>query len=307
MSESYPFATYSGLLEPKHYKRINKALWFFLWCISSTTKEKMDDDGVTWGLVLGGKPMKLSDLADPFEVNDKTVSRWIDILEEHHYIQVIRAPYGLIIEVRNSKKYKNRSDNNVLSEVREQTKLSDHSTIDQTEMSDHTDRNVRSNKDIIKTLSSSSDSEQHQIIDELEFKRRAKEVEDYFIIKRNSGFDINYDDEKAIRQAIADGIPVETIKSGIDKSFEKYTPKHRLDRIRTFTYCAPAIYDAWVKEKAITEPLEPVALGSITENVPSEPVALGKTSYRSKQQKELDELDRLIAEEERKLGTSRSS
>lgn len=130
---SYPFPIYSGILEPEHYKRIGNAIWLFLWCISSTTKE-IEEEETVWGIVLGGKPMKLSEIAGYFGVNDKTVSRWLNDLETNQYIEVTRAPRGLILKVRNSKK---RSDRNVRSVESEQTKVSDHEVSDQTNMSDH--------------------------------------------------------------------------------------------------------------------------------------------------------------------------
>lgn len=144
------------------------------------------------------------------------------------------------------------------------------------------------------TSSSSSPSDSDNIahgnfgkLSEQEINQLAKEVENHFIMKRQSGLELNSDDVIAIRQVVVDGIPLEIIKNTIDTKFATYKPKHRLDRIRTFTYCAPSIYDAWMKQKAITEPLAPVALGSsITENVPSEPVALGgyqKRQYRKQQ------------------------
>lgn len=130
---SYPFPIYSGILEPDHYKNIGNAIWLFLWCISSTTKE-IEEEETVWGVVLGGKPMKLSEIAGYFGVNDKTVSRWMDALEQHQYINVTRAPRGLILKVRNSKK---RSDRNVRSVESERTKVSNHEVSDQTNMSDH--------------------------------------------------------------------------------------------------------------------------------------------------------------------------
>ncbi|MCJ8008931.1 hypothetical protein ACFFF5_21185 [Lederbergia wuyishanensis] len=124
MSHSYPFNTYSGLLTPEHYKNIGNAIWLFLWCVSSTTTEK-EKDGIVWGIVKGNKPHKLSDLSEIFNVNEKTVRRWLDVLEQHEYIRITRAPYGLILTVKNSKRgFFERVDKNVQPENREWTKVS---------------------------------------------------------------------------------------------------------------------------------------------------------------------------------------
>ena len=157
-----------------------------------------------------------------------------------------------------------------------------------------------------KDLISSSFSSSAQEIDESIFKERFQAIKNHFVQKRNLGLEINVDDEKAIREIVLDGLPVELVNSTIDACFQKYKPKHKYDLIRTFTYCVPSIYDVWTKERAITEPValgsssitEPVALGGpITENAPSEPVALGSTRSKSKQARQFDALEQFIREE----------
>lgn len=158
---------------------------------------------------------------------------------------------------------------------------------------------------VLKDLDLISSSSAAAKYSESEFIEMVKAIENHFVIKRNLGFGINVDDEKAMRQALADGIPLKTITKTIDACFKKYKSRHQHDRIRTFTYCVPSIYDAWVKEQSITEPVEPVALGgSITENVPSEPVALGSTR-KTKHEKQMEMLDQ-IAREEQECGQSGS-
>ncbi|AZN43377.1 helix-turn-helix domain-containing protein [Paenibacillus albus] len=269
MPDSYPFPIYSGLLEPRHYKSIGSAVWLFLWCISSTTKE-LEKDGITWGIVLGNKPIKREDLAEQFGVEEKTVRRWIKQLEEQGYIRVTRAPYGMIFTVRNSKKYQNSSgknahsppervDKNVQSEVREWT-----------EMSSLTDKNVHSNKDItgditVKDLSvlPSSENAQEEIESNLgngvpSTELRAeispfKQIEDHYLLRRAIGFDLSGTDIAAIRKVLEDGIPVGAVLTGIDKAFEQYKPRFEGDRIKTFNYCLPVIREQHYHDTARKE------------------------------------------------------
>lgn len=74
-----------------------------MWCLDKVTK--IDQKGMGW--VLGGKPIKLSDVG--LGVSEDTVSRNLSRLAEEGYIQVIRTPYGLSLRVNKAKKrfYKN--------------------------------------------------------------------------------------------------------------------------------------------------------------------------------------------------------
>ncbi|QJD87881.1 helix-turn-helix transcriptional regulator [Cohnella herbarum] len=285
MPDSYPFPMYSGIFEPKHYKQIGAALWFFSWCINSTTKECEEEDGVTWGYVHGKKPMKLSELAAPFGVNDKTVGRWIETLEEHGYIRTTRAPYGLIVAVRNSKK---RTDKNVRSDDIEQTNMSDLSMPEQTKMSDHgvilperTDSNVLSNKDLDLTITTSINKS--PII---------QLIESYCNLHNKIEFHLKDKERTLMFKMIGDGIPVSLI---IETMQAVYRERSVETNITSFLYYKSVIYQAWETVKAITEgvPISPVALGedSITNRVPAPVVALG-SPRRTRPQQELDDLRR---------------
>jgi len=266
--ESYPFPMYSGLLEPEHYKRIGSAIWLFLWCVSATTTER-EKDGIVWGIVLGNKPMQLPELAEKFGVSEKTVSRWLSTLENYHYIRVTRAPRGLIISVKNSKKFPNHvPDKNVRSSNSDQTKMSIHIESDQTKVSDHTDKNVRSNKDItediIKDVVVVEDNNQLQVI---------QEIENYFVQRRGKGFAVSPSDFLEIKQLVVAGVPSPLIKTCIDRAFDEYRPRHSRDEIRSFNFIVPRIFDEWEKSKAITAavPHVAVALGSDNQKLKANP------------------------------------
>jgi DNA-binding transcriptional regulator YhcF (GntR family) len=235
MPDSYPFNTYSGLLEPEHYKRIGTALWLFLWCISSTTKE-VKRDGITWGIVLGNKPMKLTELAAIFDVNEKTVRRWLEVLEQHEYIKITRAPYGIIISVKNSKKYKERVDKNVQSNKSDRTKMSEP---ERTEVSTLSDKNVQSNKDT--TVDSTKDittTDKKDAIDII--ADRFRDLKTAQVGRKSYP---TAEDYHVIAQIVADEVPLLTTIELLDQCFREYDQKKR-GKINTFKYC-----DKYIRHK----------------------------------------------------------
>ncbi|MFX3635432.1 MAG: helix-turn-helix domain-containing protein [Candidatus Pristimantibacillus sp.] len=281
MPESYPFPIYSGVLEPQHYKQINSAIWLFLWCVSATTKDEKRD-GVAWGIVLGGRPIKIDELSDRFGVNRSTVKRWVETLEQHDYIQTKRAPYGLIISVRNSKKFgENRQLKNELSAITVGSNMNQLEHSDSAKINHLGCKNEPSNKDII-------DLKDVVITDPNEIIRRASEIEKHFLVKRGKGFSISSTDFDEVKKMVASGIPIAIVKISIDKSFAEYKPKHARDEIRNMSYCIPRCYSEWERSKVSD---------SITGAVPHVPVAIGTAPKQMKQKKELDDLRRRAREE----------
>lgn len=115
------FPVHVGLLSPEHKDHIGTALWEFLWLIARTTKESQDEDGETWGIVLGGKPIKLSEISEELGSSEHTVKKNIAKLKKYGYIDSKRAPYGEIFKVKKSKKFKKRQTKNGTSQKNRQT------------------------------------------------------------------------------------------------------------------------------------------------------------------------------------------
>lgn len=103
MSDSYPIKIWSGLLSDGHTQKIENALWEFIWLVNKVTKE---ENGI--GYVLGGKPIKVEDIKDDLGRSYQTVYRHLRQLEKNGYINIKKAPYGLIITINNSKKFSNK-------------------------------------------------------------------------------------------------------------------------------------------------------------------------------------------------------
>jgi len=282
---SYPFPTYSGLLEPQHYKQIGTAIWLFLWCISSTTAEK-EKEGTVWGSVLGNKPIRINELEETFDVSNRTVRSWIKTLEDHGYIRVTRTPYGLIFNVKNSKKYQNRSADIRHSDIGDRQNVATLKGSDRQNVADLAAENCRSNKDITEIYKDAASAS-----DEEHILNLVSQIEKHFCQRRGKGFSVSPSDFTEIRQMVIDGIPVDLINRVVDDSFDNYKPKHKRDEIRSITYCVPRCYDEWTK----LQQEEPITVA-----VPHVPVAIGspKLQRRSRQQQEIDDLEQFIKEEE---------
>ncbi|MGG3839690.1 helix-turn-helix domain-containing protein [Paenibacillus thiaminolyticus] len=310
--KSYPFLTYSGLLEPRHYKQIGTAIWLFLWCISSTTKE-VEKDGIVWGIVLGNKPMKLSEISQIFGVNEKTVSRWLDTLEAHEYIRVTRASRGLILSVRNSKKW---PDKNVRSLESEQTEMSDHSIDEKTNMSDHlasdktemsdqscceqtnlsdreqssgSDRTEMSGlKDIITTTTITTGEDW---IEEITLEPRGNGMiailDAYCNMHGRLDIHVKPHERDAMGRMVAGGIPVPFTISTMESLLQAKRDRegNRFKPPTSFLYYVDGIEEAWLNSQAISPQVTVVAQGA-----PTSPKRL------SKQQRELEDLRRRAKE-----------
>jgi hypothetical protein len=71
-----------------------------LWCLDRVTEES---DGI--GKVFGGAPVKLERIAAELDGDKETTRRHLEKLKSGNYIRTLRTPYGLIIEVLNSRKF----------------------------------------------------------------------------------------------------------------------------------------------------------------------------------------------------------
>lgn len=107
----YYITVSNGLLTGEHRKNMGSSVWEFMWCIDKVTK--IDEDGT--GYVLGGKPIKLSDLAIQMGTSEKTASRNLTHLQDKGYLEMLRTPYGTVITVHKTKKIFNKRDNYVRS------------------------------------------------------------------------------------------------------------------------------------------------------------------------------------------------
>ncbi|KKB73276.1 MULTISPECIES: phage portal protein [Bacillus] len=222
---SYPFSIYSGLLTPGHFEKIGHAVWLFLWCISSTTRE-VERDGVTWGIVLGHKPLKAAELGLVFGVNERTVRRWLSLLEKNGYISVRRAPYGFILSVKHSKKFLHqRRAGHVRSEAEERTNEPASS-----------DRPVRLNKDMTQIGTNNASDPVETIAERFAALRSAQEGR---LVHPSPK------DYQAIARIVARGVPLPQTIKWLERCFSEYESRRRSrqETIKVFGYCEKYIMD----------------------------------------------------------------
>ena len=97
----------NGLLKDGHRKKMGAAVWEFMWCLDKMTS--YDENGV--GKVLGGKPIKSSEIAKDLGGTDSSIRKNLSILRDKGYIDTLRTPYGLVITIHKAKKiFQKRSD-----------------------------------------------------------------------------------------------------------------------------------------------------------------------------------------------------
>lgn len=92
-----------GLIEAKHFEKMDRALWTYAELLKRETSE-VEVNGLTYGLVSGGEVIKAGDIAQYFKVRLQMARQHLRTLEAEGYILTIRKPAGRIIWVRKSKR-----------------------------------------------------------------------------------------------------------------------------------------------------------------------------------------------------------
>jgi hypothetical protein len=97
---AFPIPVSNGIVDPLHRKKIGSAIWLFLLFIDWTTDEQ---NGV--GRVHGGKPVKVKELMERLDLQERQVRDQLQRLKDGGYIRLNRTPYGYSIDVLKSKKW----------------------------------------------------------------------------------------------------------------------------------------------------------------------------------------------------------
>lgn len=105
--KGYGIYVKNDLLDKKHLKAFGtSSLWLYLWLLDKMTS--IGEDGI--GKVLGGRPIKYSEVEAELGISERSYKRYIKILRDDGYIVTLRTMRGLIISVNKASKIFKNSD-----------------------------------------------------------------------------------------------------------------------------------------------------------------------------------------------------
>lgn len=288
----------SGLFE--HRDRIGPAIWEFLWCIDAISDEETDGDGVRWGLVHGGAPVKHERIAQEIGSSQVTVQRNMANLKSRGYINSVRTARGEIIKVAKNKKenYQKRYVKNDRSLENDTSKMIDHSESDTSKMIDHSERYIKNDRSDESDLSKMIDLKDFKDLNTItttitypEFEPEKKSplmqlLDAYCQLNQKFDIHVKPKEREAMGKMVAGGMPspftIRTMELLLEDKRKREGNSFKLPT--SFLYYENGIWDAWRNENAQTIP------------VSSGEVATGKT-HKTKQEQAFNMLDQIAREE----------
>ncbi|WP_243764021.1 hypothetical protein [Bacillus sp. XF8] len=85
-------------------------------------------------------------------------------------------------------------------------------------------------------------------------ERQVNLITDKYMKLKGRGFP-SPDDYTIASQLLQEGVPFNEILFYLDECFNNFTPKHSMDRINSFRYCASYIYNRWHSKQQANKPL----------------------------------------------------
>lgn len=247
MSDSFYFPVFSGVLTKEHKDNMGSALWEFLWLISKTTKETIEN-GETIGIVLGGKPIKAAEIADDLGSSIRSTEGNISKLRKHGYITTKRTPYGNIFYVRKSKKfYKKRTAENGGSDDREPQEVAGLEGENRKNMGREPQKNVE------RTAESCGNKE--DIKGYKGYKDIYVEIIDYLNQKTGKRFSPKSKaNQKLINGRISEGRTLEDFKHVIDVKCDEWLNDEKMQRyLRPGTLFRPSNFENYLNQQPMTK------------------------------------------------------
>ncbi|MDH6373577.1 putative phage replisome organizer [Paenibacillus sp. PastF-3] len=89
------------------------------------------------------------------------------------------------------------------------------------------------------------DAVSHRTDEELDYR---KQISSLYLSRRGKGLEITMKDEVVIDDLLANKVPIQIVLEGINKSFDRFKPKHSKQEIKSLSYCSGMIYDLHAAE-----------------------------------------------------------
>lgn len=88
------------LFEARHYARMGSAVWLYGWLVLRQTHQSG-----SMGWVLGGSPVRYSEIEEETGFNRRTLERWLSTLRRAGYIETTTVQGGVSIRITKAKKF----------------------------------------------------------------------------------------------------------------------------------------------------------------------------------------------------------
>lgn len=198
------------------------------------------------------------------QVSEYTVWRWLISLEKGGFLSIKTSNKFSVVTIDNWGVYQGSDDEH---EHQNEQQVSNRCTTNEQQVS--TNKNVKnkenekkdekdSRPDSIETVlglnekqdaaPNNSDTDSERKISVQEYR---SQITDKYLKRRGKGLVISNTDEEEIDKYISDRIPLRTVLSGIDQSFDTFKPKHGRDEIRSLKRCSPIIFDLHAKQGTV--------------------------------------------------------
>lgn len=105
------------------------------------------------------------------------------------------------------------------------------------------------------------EKEQQEDVDDEPSENAIEVIGNKFMQLRGQGFP-SVNDYNAIKQTIQEGVPIKDTLYYLEECFRNYTPKHSMDRINSFSYCAQYILNRYTAKTQIAKRKGGVRRGS---------------------------------------------
>ncbi|MFA2606266.1 hypothetical protein ABR763_26195 [Bacillus cereus] len=199
-------------------------------------------------------------------ISEKTIERYLALFEEMEMLTIKKTTKYSVISILNwhlyqqsdqqltnkNEHFEQKTDQQMtIKKEPENTDIPMFSEFEETK-SDHNLTNkcptksqkLTTNKNVLKNV----------VVEETPSQEQVNIITDKYMRLKGRGFP-GPDDYSTANQLLQEGVPFNEILFYLDECFQNYKPKHSMDRINSFRYCASYIYNRWHSKQQTNKPL----------------------------------------------------